>query len=650
MDWYPWGEEAFEKASSKEIPIFLSIGYSTCHWCHVMAHESFEDEEVAGLLNQDYISIKVDREERPDIDHIYMSVCQAMTGQGGWPLTIIMTPDQKPFFAATYLPKHSGRTGGLLELLPRVAQMWREQRDTIMNSSEKIVNWIKDAQKTSPTGEVTEQLLHRAFEHLSNSFDQQYGGFGSAPKFPTPHNIMFLLRYHHLTGNEEALSMVEKTLQSMYRGGIYDHIGFGFARYATDNRWLVPHFEKMLYDNALLAIAYLEAYQVTGKTLYSRVAEEIFTYVLRDMTSPDGGFYSAEDADSEGEEGKFYLWQVSEINDVLGELDGNQFCQTYDITEKGNFEAKNIPNRIKDNLEGPSLEELREKLFAYRERRIRPHRDDKILTSWNGLMIAALALGARVLQNGDYLQAAEKAANFIFRRLQRDDRRLLASYRDGQVGYPAYAGDYANLIWGLLELYQTGFKTSYLEAALQLNRDLLKYFWDSHQGGVYLYGEDAEQLTARPRDWFDGALPSSNSVTGLNLLRLSILSGDMELMSTARAQLETQAGVAQDMPAGCTFYLMAAAMFLAAPQQIVIVGYRDDDSTGRMIEVMHSVFAPFASTLFKDVNDEALSLLVPHSNGMKLVDGKTTAYICENFTCKSPINNLSLFQKAVEDL
>jgi uncharacterized protein YyaL (SSP411 family) len=559
-----------------------------------------------------------------------------------------MTPEQKPFFAATYLPKAG--SGGLLDLLSRIARMWREQRETIVNSSDKIYNWMQDNEQSGLSGTVTEQLLHKAFKYLKGSFDRNYGGFGEAPKFPTPHNLMFLLRYHCLTGAEPALSMVEKTLQSMYAGGIYDHIGFGFARYSTDRRWLVPHFEKMLYDNALLAMAYLEAYQVTGKTLYSRVAEEIFTYVGRDMTAPEGGFYSAEDADSEGEEGKFYLWQLSEVENILGNADAQQFGQAYDITKEGNFEGKNIPNRIKNGLEGPRMEELRQRLFAVREKRVRPQLDDKILTSWNGLMVAALAMGARVLHNGQYLQAAEKAADFILDQLQRDDGRLLASYRDGKTGHPAFAGDYTNLIWGLLELFQTNYQPRYLEAALGLNRDLLKYFWDSKQGGLFLYGEDAEQLAARPREWFDGALPSSNSVAALNFLRLSLLSDDADLLAAARTQLECQAGMAREAPTGFTFYLMAAAMFLAAPQQIVIVGDYNDEQTGRMIEAVQSVFIPFAVTLFKDPANQALGALIPHTERMTPVEGQTTVYICEDYTCQSPINDLLTFKHTLQDL
>jgi uncharacterized protein YyaL (SSP411 family) len=649
VDWYPWGEEAFDKAKKDDKPIFLSIGYSTCHWCHVMAHESFEDEEVAELLNRDFICVKVDREERPDIDHIYMSVCQAVTGQGGWPLTIIMTPEQKPFFAATYIPKNSGQMVGLMDLLPKVARMWKEQRDTIVASSEKIYEWMKKPQ-TIAGGDVNEQLLHEAYAYLADSFDRNYGGFGSAPKFPSPHNLMFLLRYYHLSGEDRALAMVEKTLESMYRGGIYDHIGFGFARYSTDRFWLVPHFEKMLYDNALLAIIYLEAFQLTGKDLYSRVAQEIFAYVLRDMTSEEGGFYSAEDADSEGEEGKFYLWQLEEVKEILGEEAGSQFSEAYHITRKGNFEERNIPNLIGGNNinNRDVLEPMREKLFKYREQRVRPHRDDKILTSWNGLMIAALALGARILHNENYLQSAEKAADFILSRLQRNDGRLLASYRDGVAKYPSYASDYANLIWGLLELYETGFNPRYLKLALQLNHDLLKYFWDDHQGGLFLYGKDAEQLAARPKEWFDGALPSSNSVTALNLLRLSRLTGDNELISRSRTQLEIQAGVAQGMPAVSTFYLMAVAMYLAQPKEIVIVGQKGDESTEKMLSLLSSQGNPFTLAIFKDINDPESACLIPHIKDMQMMDGKATAYICENYTCQQPINDLSRFEDSLQ--
>ncbi|HQA48726.1 MAG TPA: thioredoxin domain-containing protein, partial [Bacillota bacterium] len=534
VDWYPWGEEAFEKAKLEDKPIFLSIGYSTCHWCHVMERESFEDEEVAKVLNDYYVSIKVDREERPDIDSIYMSVCQAVTGQGGWPLTIIMTPDEKPFFAGTYFPK-SGKYGypGLVELLLRIKDAWDTERDRLVETGSNITEAIKNSPRRIDGEKLGQETAERALRGFRNSFDEVYGGFGGAPKFPTPHNLYFLLRYWKASGNGTALIMVEKTLESMYKGGLFDHIGFGFSRYSTDGKWLVPHFEKMLYDNALLAYAYTEAYQATGKDIYKDIARKIFTYVLRDMTSTGGGFYSAEDADSEGEEGKFYLWQPEEVKEAAGEEDGKLFCDWYGISPAGNFEGKSIPNLIgrdlgilyEDKALARRLDGVREKLFMYREKRIRPHRDDKILTSWNGLMIAALALGGRAFHSDEYIKAAEAAYGFIQRNLVRGDGRLLARYRDGESAFPAYLDDYAFLVWGLIELYRATFKTGYLKRALELNRDMLDLFWDEREGGLFLYGEDSEQLIMRPKEVYDGALPSGNSVALYNMLRLSRMTG-----------------------------------------------------------------------------------------------------------------------------
>jgi uncharacterized protein YyaL (SSP411 family) len=437
VDWHPWGEEAFEKAKREDKPIFLSIGYSTCHWCHVMERESFEDEEVGRLLNENFIAVKVDREERPDIDHVYMTVCQGLTGHGGWPLTIIMTPDKEAFFAATYLPKESrGGLTGLMDLLPHISSLWKQERQRIVNSGEKIKAWLRKMEKADAVIDWNQEIVDRGFAQLAESFDKAYGGFGPAPKFPAPHNLLFLMRYYYYHNEGRALAMVEKTLECMYRGGIYDHIGFGFARYSTDRQWLVPHFEKMLYDNALLAMAYLEAYQLTGRAPYARAAREIFAYVLRDMTSPAGGFYSAEDADSEGEEGKFYTWSRDEVLQVLGEA-GESYCDAYDISMQGNFEGRNIPNLIRAStqLREDSKERFQEqhaRLFACREKRVHPFKDDKILSGWNGLMIAALAMGARILNDAQYLQAAENSANFVLQEMRRRDGRLLHATAAGK--------------------------------------------------------------------------------------------------------------------------------------------------------------------------------------------------------------------------
>lgn len=573
VDWYPWGEEAFAKAVAEDMPIFLSIGYSTCHWCHVMERESFEDAVVANLLNQDFVCIKVDREERPDIDHIYMQVCQTLTGSGGWPLSIIMTPERHPFYAATYLPPQSrGGMPGLLELLPRLSQLWKNDRATALNAGQEVSSWIKTPSEVKPGIQLSEEVFARAFRQYEQTFDSAYGGFGSAPKFPTPHTLLFLLKYYELHREKKALQMVEKTLTSMYRGGIYDHVGFGFARYSTDRKWLVPHFEKMLYDNALLAMAYLEAHRLTGSDLYGRVAREIFTYVLRDMTSPEGGFYSAEDADSEGEEGRFYAWSPDEVMAVLGSR-GTLYCEMYDITEAGNFEGRNIPNLIlspttKDARAEWELE--RQALYIQREKRVKPLKDDKILTGWNGLMIAAMAMGYRILKDKRYLQAAERATDFILQNLRREDGRLLARYRDGEAIYPAYAADYAYLIWGLIELHEAGSDNRFLELGQELNNDLLKFFWDKEKGGLFFYGEDSEELLIRPKELYDGAMPSDNAVATLNFLRLARMHGNANLEEKVRDQFLHFAGTINENPTAYSFWLLVALGQKPVGQRIVL--------------------------------------------------------------------------------
>ncbi|MCX5780991.1 MAG: thioredoxin domain-containing protein [Firmicutes bacterium] len=561
VDWYTWSDEAFEKAKNEDKPVFLSIGYSTCHWCHVMETQSFEKEEVAGLLNASFVAIKVDREERPDVDHIYMQVCQALTGSGGWPLTIIMTPDRQPFYAATYLPPHSqGGLLGMMELLPRLSELWKNDRAKTLQVGQKVRSWMQQSGALRSGVKLSEATIHKSFHQFVMTFDPTFGGFGSAPKFPAPHNLMFLLKYYELYRDGQALEMVEKTLSSCYKGGIYDHIGFGFARYSTDNQWLVPHFEKMLYDNALLAMAYLAAYRITGQELFGQVAKDIFEYILRDMTAPEGGFYSAEDADSEGEEGKFYTWTWNEVMETLGEP-GADYGIMYDITPGGNFEGRNIPNLIRtaDPFEARKKSELeRNQLFAIRDRRIKPLKDDKILTGWNGLMIAALAIGYGVIGDKKYLQAAQKAADFVLTQLRREDGRLLARYRDGEALYKAYASDYAYLIWGLIELNQADPDIRYLEAARELNDDLLKLFWDEEDGGLFFYGTDAEQLIVRPKEVYDGALPSDNAVATLNWLRLAGLDKNSNLAARAQAQFRYFAGDIAENPTACSFWLQAA--------------------------------------------------------------------------------------------
>ncbi|MFZ5591914.1 MAG: thioredoxin domain-containing protein, partial [Bacillota bacterium] len=563
VDWYPWGEEAFARARQEDKPVFLSIGYSTCHWCHVMERESFEDQEVADILNRHYVVVKVDREERPDIDHIYMQACQAMTGQGGWPLTVIMTPDKKPFFAGTYFPKHSkyGRPG-LIDLLQQIARLWREDRERLFSLAGQVVQEVYRADGRAADGDLSQAFLERGYHILAQTFDRRYGGFGGAPKFPAPHNLIFLLRYAALFEEPQARHMAEVTLQAMYRGGIYDHIGFGFARYSTDEQWLVPHFEKMLYDNALLAYAYLEAYQATRRPFYAQVARQIFQYVQREMTSSEGAFYSAQDADSEGVEGKYYIWAPDEVLKVLGQEAGGEFCRLFHITERGNFEGKSIPHRIvpyPDPEEGwqelmddshPFLSQDRQRLLAARQRRVPPYKDDKVLTAWNGLMIAALARGAFVLDEPSWAEMAGRAVDFIWEKMRRPDGRLLARYRDGQAAYPAYLDDYAFLVWGLLELYQATWQTGYLRQAVQLHRDMSALFEDENNGGFYFTAVDSEELLARPKEIYDGSMPSGNSVAICNALRLYSLTGDDSFQEQAARTLRAFASQVDQYPAG----------------------------------------------------------------------------------------------------
>ncbi|MBW1674870.1 MAG: thioredoxin domain-containing protein, partial [Deltaproteobacteria bacterium] len=592
VDWYAWGEEAFQKAKKEDKPIFLSIGYATCHWCHVMAHESFEDEEVAQALNTYFIAIKVDREERPDIDKIYMSVCQAMTGRGGWPLSIFMTHEGKPFFAGTYFPKLS-RMGmpGFMDIIKKIAFLWKGDRSQLLEASEKITKHLSSISDSGVSAVALDlETLKKGYKQLEMTFDQIWGGFGTAPKFPTPHHLTFLLRWYKRSGDSKALNMVEKTLDAMRRGGIFDQMGFGFHRYSVDERWLVPHFEKMLYDQALLAMAYIEAYQVTGNVKYAQGAHEIFTYVTRDMTSPHGGFYSAEDADSEGIEGLFYLFTPHEIRKHLGAEQGNLFCRFYNITEKGNFEEGrsilHMPMALqvfaeKEGMDvqklEKALEDARKKLFAIRKRRIHPQKDDKILTAWNGLMIA---------------DAARMAADFILKNLKTPNGRLLRRYRQGDAAYPGYLDDYAFLIAGLLDLYEATFEVSYLKEAIELNESMVDIFWDKKDGGLYFTGQGNESLITRSKEVYDGALPSGNSVAALNFLRLSRMTGNIQLEQKADQLIRAFSEQAADQPMAFTQLLIALDFMIGPSQEIVVVGDPSLTNTQAMIHAVQRRFLP----------------------------------------------------------
>ena len=560
VDWWPWCDEAFAKAKAEDKPIFLSIGYSTCHWCHVMARESFADEEIADILNNGFISIKVDREERPDIDHIYMNVCQLLTGSGGWPLSIFMDADQKPFFAGTYFPKQGNiRMTGLMDLLKQINVLWKTDKKSLDHASNEIIKALKHQDEMISTSKMSEEVIKKAVVQIKERFDTEYGGFNNAPKFPIPHNLMFLLRYYTATKDSTVLEMVEKTLNAMRKGGIYDHIGFGFSRYATDRRWLTPHFEKMLYDNALLVMAYAEAYAVTKNNVYKKIACDTLTYLMRDMTSPSGGFYSAEDADSQGVEGKFYVWSKEEIERILGLKTSERFCRLYDISAKGNFEEHNIPNLIHadmDENDQAFASACIQLLFAEREKRIHPHKDKKILTAWNGLAIAAFAVAGRVFENSDYINAAKKAVDFIYDTMFVNGR-LYAGYCDGQVLHEAFAEDYSFLTWGLLALYVACCDEPYLQKALALSQTLVNEFWDDDSAGIFMYGNKSEPLLTRPKEIYDGAVPSANSVCIDNFIQLSRLTGRSEWEEKAMLALDLFAAKIARAPMYHTFSLMA---------------------------------------------------------------------------------------------
>lgn len=662
VDWYPWGEEAFEKAKKEDKPIFLSIGYSTCHWCHVMEKESFEDPEVADLLNNTFVCIKVDREERPDIDSVYMTVCQMMTGRGGWPLTIIMTPDKSPFFAATYIPKEN-RFGmmGLLDLIPRIQKVWMDQRKQVLDSADSIVSVLQKT--TVPEGEPLDtSVLESAYKGLLRAFNELYGGFGTAPKFPTPHNILFLLRYYKRFNEKKALVMVEKTLESMRMGGIWDHVGFGVHRYSTDQYWLVPHFEKMLYDQALLALAYMEAYQVTRNDEYRNTAEHIFAYVLRDLTSPEGGFYSAEDADSEGVEGKFYVWTKEDIVSVDHEM-----AKIFNVTEEGNFSepdgtktGQNILHvrtplpALAEDMHMPykelskRIEKALKTLFDIREKRVRPDKDDKILTDWNGLMIAALSKGAYVFENGTYRNAAQKAADFIIDNMM--DSYLYHRYRDGDVAVHGFLDDYAFFVYGLIELYEATFDVKYVRTAVTLTEYMIAHFQDT-RGGFYQTADVSEHILIRQKQSHDGAIPSGNSVAALNLLRLARMTGNAQFEENASQVLRAFSQEVTHVPTSHTFLLTALDFARGPSFEVVIVGNFDAADTHEMISALKNTFIPNKVVIFRpDEEPGEITSLAPFTKDLTTINGKATAYVCRNYSCNLPTTDAQTMLDQLHEL
>ena len=623
VDWYPWCREAFERAEQEDKPIFLSIGYSACHWCHVIAHESFEDAEIADLLNRYFISIKVDKEERPDIDSVYMAVCQAFTGSGGWPTSIFMTPDQKPFFAGTYFPK-TARNGmlGLKELLSIIHEAWISDRDHLLQQSDKIITHLN--QTAAVSGKVDIELTHYAVEQLTDLYDEKHGGFGRAPKFPTPHNLLFLLEYDRCHQATSCLPMVERTLLQMYRGGLFDHIGGGFCRYSTDNMFLVPHFEKMLYDNALLILAYCQAYAVTNKSLYLSIAEKIASYILRDMTAPDGGFYSSQDADSEGREGEYYLLTPQETIDVLGETNGKIFNRLYDVTEKGNFEGKNIPNLLKSDVSDSVCEPFLPILAEYRKRRYALHRDEKILTAWNGLMIAALCKLYLVSKKEIYRSAAQKSERFIQKNLWEGDT-LFVSFHANKRGVRGFLDDYAACMLAELALYRATLEYGYFENAKRLCDKVLTDFRDD-AGGFFLYSKQHEALILRPKETYDGAIPSGNSLMAYNLVCMSLLVEEEMYKQEAELQLDFLAKDSSQAPAGHTMYLKALLDHRQPPTKVTIVSDEQTD-IGRL---------PLQLPV------DALVVLMAHpTKEYPLKNGQMTYYVCQGYRCLPPTNTLN---------
>lgn len=646
VDWFAWGEEAFIKARSENKPIFLSIGYSTCHWCHVMEKESFEDTEVAAALNKDFVCIKVDREERPDVDTVYMTVCQALTGSGGWPLTVFLTPERKPFFAGTYFPKKQ-RYGqrGLLDLLGMVAQLWQTDRESLLATGEQLAAAFSH-EETAEAHPLNRAAAEEAQAQLEQRYDSRWGGFGDAPKFPSPHNLLFLLRCHSLGIGRQPLRMAEHTLRAMYQGGLFDHIGGGFSRYSTDEKWLAPHFEKMLYDNALLAMVYTEAFQLTGNPLYQGVTEKILGYVSREMTAPEGGFHSAQDADSEGEEGKYYTFTPEEIRRILGAEDGRVFCEQYNVTEPGNFEGKSIPNLIGRGAALPSavMEAMLDKLYAHRLQRYPLHKDDKSLTAWNALMIAAYAKAYRTFGKREHLQAAEKAYAFIGRHLSSDEKGLLVSFRNGQAKGQGMLDDYAFLAWACLELYESSFRLSYLERACALMNRVLENF-SSPFGGFHLSPKGGEQLLFQPKEHYDGAMPSGNSVAAWCLTRLASLTGEARWRTAAEQQLASFGKWFATQPASVTFALSALLQVVYPAQELVCVLANEEEKAPLALK-LGSFAHPQASVLAVSARDqERIARLAPFAAGYPIPQQGVAYYLCQNRQCDRPSDDFETIRQ-----
>ncbi len=644
VDWYAWGDEAFDRAKTEDKPVLVSIGYSACHWCHVMEHESFEDEATAAVMNENFINIKVDMEERPDVDRIYMDFVQMTTGSGGWPLNVFLSPEKLPFFGGTYFPPVNRYNMPSFErILLSVAEAWKNKRDDLLQSANEVLGEMRRVGLAEAAGEsLSESLSDDAFQSFVRYFDKANGGFGGAPKFPPAMSLEFLLRYYHRTKNETALEMVTKTAVKMAQGGIYDQLGGGFHRYSVDAVWIVPHFEKMLYDNAQLARVYLHVFQATGDDFYKRVAVETLEYVKREMTNERGGFYSSQDADSEGVEGKFFVWTPAEIAEILGAQDAQIFNFYFDVSEEGNFEEKNILNinytpgatakalKITPERLRKVLETGREKLFAEREKRAKPFRDEKVLTAWNGLMLATFAEASAILDNADYLEIARKNADFMIENLQKDGL-LLRTWKDGRAKLNAYLEDYANFADALTELYQVSGDAKYLREAARLADLLITEFWDEERGGFYFTANNHEELLLRKKDYFDNATPSGNSVAADVLLKLAKLTGEEKYERFAVTVLRLAASQARRYPQGFGRVLSALEFYFNPTKEIVILGDSDELKSEVWREYLPNKVVVLAESAGEDAE------FIPLLRERGFVDGKPTAYVCENFTCQKPV-------------
>ena len=652
VDWYPWGEEALGRARDEDKPILLSIGYSACHWCHVMERESFENEDIAEIMNRNFVNIKVDREERPDLDAVYMEAVQMLTGSGGWPMTVFLTPDGKPFYGGTYFPpvdRHN--MPGFPRLLETVSNAYRSSNPEIQRVTAQLTEQMgRSGQMPRGSGALDDSILHQAYNTLATNFDYQNGGVGSAPKFPQAMTLEVMLRHYAHGHNDRALTMLELTLEKMARGGIYDQVGGGFHRYSTDSFWLVPHFEKMLYDNALLARLYLHGWLATGRALYRRITEETLDYVLREMTGEHGGYFSATDADSEGEEGKFFVWAPEEIEAALGNEDATLFSEFFGVSQRGNFEGKNILNitvKAADfaQRQGISLESLvevirrgKETLRLAREEREHPLLDDKALASWNGLMLRAFAEAGAALERQDYLDAATRNATFLLETM-RPQGRLMRSYREGQAKLPGFLEDYSFVADGLLSLYEATFERRWLDAAVELADEMISLFWDDQASGFYDTGRDHEELVVRPRDVFDNAQPCGGSVASDLLLRLSVVTGNDDYAAKALASLRTLAELMGRAPAGTGRWLAALDFYLSMPKEVAVVGPLDNPDTRNLLREVHGRYLANRVMVGAEGESAAVSSGLPLLSGRGMVDGKPTAYVCENYACQLPVTN-----------